>query len=199
MKAFFHCISVATMLACAIALPSSGYTLERQNARLFGLAEIKASNGSRTFRIRGMSNGSACVCAKPRTKFRNDVLIVEIPKVIISQGLKTGPFFDVIVRAPDTVKMIVFGKNRAEIWPCDRAKIALTIEEENAQRMAKLDLLEMRPNDDIGDYSVEIITESPTIVSVAFSKWCDGEPGLRLIYRIDTSKKLILKRPAFSK
>jgi len=193
-KVTAYCIPLATVLACAIALPSLGYTLERLDTRLFGLIENTASDGSKSFRIRGMQNGSYTVCGKPRTKFRKDTLFVEIPKLLISHGLKTGPFFDVTVTAPASVKRVVFGKNKEEIWPCDKAKIALTVEEENAQLLATVDLLEKHPTADIRDYSVKVDKGSPEIVFVSFEEWSHGRPSLRYRYTIDTSKKLILNR-----
>ncbi len=197
MKVTAYFISLATLLACSTALPSLGYTLERLETRLFSLTENTASDGSKSFRIRGMSNGSACVCAKPRTKFRKDTLFVEVPKVLISHGLKTGPFFDVTVTAPASVKRVVFGKNKEEIWPCDKAKIALTVEEENAQLLATGDLLEKHPTADIRDYSVKVDKGSPEIVFVSFEEWSHGRPSLRYRYKIDTQKKLIVNRAEF--
>ncbi len=134
------------------------------------------------------------MCGKPRAKFRNNTLFVEIPKLFISHGLKTGPFFDVTLKAPATVKMVVFGKNKEEIWPQDKAKIALSAEEENAQHMATEDFLKKHPTADINDYSVSMMRTSPEIAFVSFDEWRDGEPNLRCRYTIDLPKKIIIHR-----
>ncbi len=190
MKAIFF----GTLLALTIALPSLGATLERQNVRLFKLTESTESNGSKSFRIRGMSNGSLCVCDKPKTKLKKDTLFIEIPKAFISPGLRTGPYFDVTLSAPASVRMIVFGKNQVEIWPHDKVKLAVSEEEEQAQLLAKRALLEKHPDANIEDYSIQFEKADPNLACVTFIEWSDGRPRIERKFVVDMSKKMILNQ-----
>ncbi len=191
-------VPLGALFACTAAAPCMAQTLERQYVSLFTISEDKASDGSRLFRIRGKSDGSLGVCAKPKTKLKNDILLVEIPKVRYSRGLKTGPFFDVTISAPSTVKMIVFGKKREEVWPYDRGKLGLTKEEEEAQLLATRALLEKNPKADMRDYSIRIQRATSEVICVTFFEWSEGEPKRARKYAIDVSKKAILNQSEFS-
>lgn len=192
MKRTAFCILLGFQMACSAALPSLGHTLERERVNLFKLIENTTSDGSKSFRIRGMSNGSLGVCGKPKTKFKNGILSVEIPKVLMSKGLKASQCFDLTINTPATVKQVVFGKNREEIWPVDKGKLQLTAEEEEAQELATRDLLEKHPDADLRDYSIQIFRETATVVCVTFFEWRDGELSRAHKYAIDIPRKTIL-------
>lgn len=155
--------------------------------------ERAAPSGFRTFQIRGMQNGSYGVCSKPKTSYKDDTLFVEIPKVMVKKGLKTGPYFDVKVTAPNTVKQISFGTKKEEVWPHDSHKKDLLAEEAVAESLAQHDFLARYQKSNIDDYTIEVKqSERPSVFLVKFLEWMDGKPSIEYSYLVDTFKKTIL-------
>lgn len=191
-------ISIAFASAAFLCAPdASAYVLERENMRLFSIMEKPAvhtgkMSGKKLFRIRGMQDGSLGVCGKPITHFRNGTLSVKIPKRIFSNGLGTGPFFDVTVKALANLEKIVFGTRRQEIWPDDKAQKILTADEAKALSIAREELLKEFPQADLNEFSPVVHRSGNELsaFSVSLSEWKNGSPDKDHRYRVDGSGKV---------
>lgn len=192
----FMTVPALASLVWLVGLPAVAHVCERETTRLFSLTETSiGADGSRIFRVRGMSTGGFGVCDKPKTKIQRDILILKVPKTFVFHGLNTGPYFDVTIIAPSTVRKIVFGKNEQEIWPTDKARRIKTAEEDGALSLAKKKFLEECAHANLNDYSVEVRQSKkvPSLFFVSFLHWIDGRPVTEASYKVDNSSNEILK------